>query len=266
MFGYKLGIIGAGNMSGAITSGIVRGKVLNPSDILVSDLNDTKLAALKEQGFGVTKDNKFLAAAAENILFAVKPQAFAEVAEEIKSVLKAQAVISIMAGIGTAKLAEYFGDKVKICRIMPNTPCMIGQGFCALTFIGYREEEKAFVYDIFDKLGETAELTEDKFDAVTAVSGSGPAYVYTFLDAIISGGTLKGLTLDESKRLAVSVFKGAAELAARSEKPLWELTQNVTSKGGTTEAALKVFESNDLKRIIRDGVVAAAERSEELGK
>ncbi|MDR3262702.1 MAG: pyrroline-5-carboxylate reductase [Clostridiales bacterium] len=265
MFKYKLGIIGAGNMSAAITKGILNGKVLKPGDVIISDIDTVKLEALKQVGFIVTADNAELAEFSENILFAIKPQSFADAAEYIKSKLKASFVISIMAGINTSKLIEAFGN-VKLCRIMPNTPCMIGKGISALTFVNCNAADKAFVFGIFDKLGEVIELSEKKFDAVTAVSGSGPAYVYTFLDAVIRGGMDKGLSLDEAKLLAVSVFKGAAELAAVSDKPLKDLIKNVTSKGGTTEAALKVFADGNLSKTLYDGVVAAADRSAELGK
>ncbi|MDR1905945.1 MAG: pyrroline-5-carboxylate reductase [Clostridiales bacterium] len=266
MFKYKLGIIGAGNMSGAITGGILSGGKISPKDIAVSDIDADKLTVLAKNGFNTTSDNKYVVKNSENILFAVKPQSFSRIAEEIRGDLKAEAVISIMAGIDTTKLSEYFGKDKKICRIMPNTPCVIGKGICALTFVNYDEKDKPFIFDIFGNLGETAELSEDKFDAVTAVSGSGPAYVYTFLDAVIKGGVINGLTAQEAKLLAISVFKGAAELAGLSDKPLSELIKNVTSKGGTTEAALNVFESKGLSGVITEGVNAAANRSKELGR
>ncbi|MDR2090751.1 MAG: pyrroline-5-carboxylate reductase [Clostridiales bacterium] len=265
-FQYILGIIGAGNMSGAITDGILRVGKLDPKRIIVGDIDAEKLDRLKKSGFAVTSDNKFLAENSQNVLFAVKPQVFESAANEIKSGIKAEAVLSVMAGVGTAKLAAFFANPIKICRVMPNTPCMIGKGICALTFAGYSDGEKKFVFDIFDALGETVELSEEKFDAVTAVSGSGPAYVYSFIDAVIKGGVEKGLTFGEAKKLTVSVFKGAAELAERSEKSLDELIKNVASKGGTTEAALKIFAERGVADGIREGVFAAAERSKELGK
>jgi pyrroline-5-carboxylate reductase len=268
-FQYDLGIIGAGNMSGAITDGILRSKILDPKRVVVSDTDAEKLDALKKFGFAVSADNVFLAKNSRNLLFAVKPQVFNAVASEIKDEIRADAVLSIMAGVGTAKIASALNAarlNIKICRVMPNTPCMIGKGICALTFVGYSDGEKSFVFDIFNALGETVELDEDKFDAVTAVSGSGPAYVYSFIDAVIKGGVENGLTFGEAKRLAVSVFKGASELAERSEQSLEVLIKNVASKGGTTEAALKVFAEKNLAEIIKDGVAAAAERSKELGK
>jgi pyrroline-5-carboxylate reductase len=268
-FQYDLGIIGAGNMSRAITDGILRGKILDAGRIIISDTDAEKLNEVKKRGFAVASDNKFLAKNSRNILFAIKPQVFDAVADEIKDDIRADAVLSIMAGIKTAKIAAALNAalmNIKICRIMPNTPCMIGKGICALTFVGYSDGEKGFVFGIFNALGETVELAESKFDAVTAVSGSGPAYVYSFLDAVIKGGVENGLTFGEAKRLAVSVFKGASELAGRSEQPLEILIKNVASKGGTTEAALKVFDQKGIIEAIKDGVSAAAKRSAELGK
>ncbi|MDR1939924.1 MAG: pyrroline-5-carboxylate reductase [Clostridiales bacterium] len=265
MFLYKLGIIGAGNMSNAITRGILAGGVLKPSEVIVSDIDAKKLEGLKAEGFAVTSDNGEAASRSKSLLFAVKPQCFKEAADGVRPCLAARSVISIMAGISTAALRQAFGDSVGLCRIMPNTPCVIGRGISALTFVNYSAADKAFVFDIFDKLGETVELPEEKFDAVTAVSGSGPAYVYTFLDAVIKGGVKNGLTEDEAKRLAVSVFKGAAELAALSDKPLDALIKDVTSKGGTTEAALNAFAKNGVADGITEGVSAAAARSKELG-
>jgi pyrroline-5-carboxylate reductase len=256
-------------MSGAITDGILRGKVLDAKRIIVSDTDVEKLDGFKKRGFAVTADNKFLAKNSRNILFAIKPQVFDAVVNEIKDDIRADAVLSIMAGVGTAKIAAALNTvllNIKICRVMPNTPCMIGKGICALTFVGYSEGEKSFVFDIFNALGETVELDEDKFDAVTGVSGSGPAYVYYLIDAVIKGGVENGLTFDESKRLTTSVFKGASELAEKSEQSLEVLIKNVASKGGTTEAALKVFAGKNVANSIKNGIAAAVKRSKELGK
>jgi pyrroline-5-carboxylate reductase len=266
-FQYTLGIIGAGNMSRAITDGILRGGSRAPGRIIVGDPDPEKLDGLKRQGFAVAADNKILARNSQNLLFAVKPQVFDAVADGIRNDLKSDAVLSVMAGVGTAKIASALNAaSVKLCRIMPNTPCVIGKGVCSLTFVGYSDEEKKFVFDIFNALGETIELSEEKFDAATAVGGSGPAYVYSFMDAVIKGGVEKGLTFEEAKKMTVSVFKGAAELAGTSERSLEALIKNVASKGGTTEAALKVFSEKNIASGIAEGVAAAAERSKELGK
>ncbi|MDR2046379.1 MAG: pyrroline-5-carboxylate reductase [Clostridiales bacterium] len=264
-FKYKLGIIGAGNMARAITGGIIRGKTLNPRGIIVSDIDADKLGGFKDAGFDVTADNKFLTENSQNVLFAIKPQTFKSAAAELADSLKAEAVLTIMAGIGIGAIKAAFGN-INVCRVMPNVPCLIGKGICALAFDGYKENEKDFVFGIFGALGETIELPEEKFDAVTAVSGSGPAYVYTFIDALIVGGVENGLTCEEARRLSISVFKGAAELAEKSDRDLDALIKNVASKGGTTEAALSVFDKTGVKDGIRQGVAAAAARARELGK
>jgi len=260
---YELGIIGAGNMATAIVNGILRAKRVAPENIIISDLSEERLSVMEGLGLGVTKDNGYVAENARSIILAVKPQVAMEVFGEIGSRMRASAVVSIMAGI-TMRAMESLGVN-KICRTMPNTPCMIGMGMTAVAFRGYEEEEKAFVFGIFDALGQTVEVDESKLDAVTAVSGSGPAYVYAMIKALAEAGEREGLGKDESLTLAKNTFMGASELALNSPSSLDELITAVKSPGGTTEAALNAF-GKELSETIAKGVEAATKRSKELSK
>ena len=259
---YKLGIIGAGNMSSAITKGILTSGVLSPEEIIVSDLSDEKLAAAAILGVHTTKDNVMLTASVEYLLFAVKPQSFPEIGALIKRA-DFPKVISIMAGITTATLRQTLGAD-KICRVMPNTPCMIASGMSALTFIGYDEEEKEFPRSVFASLGEVIELDESKFDAVTSVSGSGPAYAYMFAQGMIKGGMNGGLTYEEAKKLTLATLIGGARMIDLSDKDIDSLIDAVCSKGGTTIQAVAYYKIAGLVDIIAEGVDRCRARSVEM--
>ena len=259
---YKLGIVGAGNMSSAITKGILTNGVLEPQEIIVSDLSDEKLAQAKELGVAVTKDNVLLSKSVEYLLFAVKPQSFPDIAAELKQGF-APKVISIMAGVTVATLKEKLGAK-KICRVMPNTPCMIGSGMSALCFCGYDEEEKEFPLAVFSALGEIIELEEKKFDAVTSVSGSGPAYAYMFAQGMIKGGMNGGLSFEEAKKLTLATLIGGARMIGNSDKKIDDLIDAVCSKGGTTIQAVAYYRLAGLEETIAEGVDRCRARSVEM--
>ena len=149
---------------------------------------------------------------------------------------------------------------------MPNTPCMIGSGTCALCFENYETDEKEFVKELFSTCGAVLEIDEKLFDAVTSVSGSGPAYIYMFLNGMIQGGINGGLSESESKFLAINTMIGAAMLADQSDENLGVLTEKVCSKGGTTIEAVKIYRENHLEDLIVEGIKACRKRSEELSK
>lgn len=259
---YKLGIIGAGNMSSAITKGILSNGVLSPEQVIVSDLTEDRLSNARALGVAVTTDNASLVTSVEYLLFAVKPQSFPEIAEAIGGTFSAK-VISIMAGVTVRTLTEKLHVE-KVCRVMPNTPCMIGSGMAALCFSGYTEEEKAFPLSVFSSLGEIIELDEKKFDAVTSVSGSGPAYAYMFAEGMIRGGVNGGLTYEEAKKLTIATLIGGARMIQKSDKPIPELIDAVCSKGGTTIQAVNHYRLAGLEEIIEEGVDRCRARSVEM--
>lgn len=260
---FTLGIIGAGNMASAILGGILRGGLLKADRIAVSDRDGEKLAVMAQNGVFTTADNKEIAAESEYVMFAVKPQVAPAVFEEISSVLAANTVVSIMAGISISKLRSALGVR-NFARVMPNTPALVGEGMSAVAFSdGYRSQ---FVLDVFGSVGKVAELDEKLFDAVTSLSGSGPAYVYMFIKALIEGGVQGGLDYPTARLLAVETVRGAAKMVAASGgKSVDELIDAVCSKGGTTIQAVESYRADGLEDIVVKGMTKCRKRSEELG-
>lgn len=258
---FTLGIIGVGNMASAILGGILRGGLLPAGRIIVSDRDEEKLAVMAQNGVSVTSDNRAVASSCEYLMFAVKPQVAPAVFEEIAQSVSAGTVISIMAGVTVAKLRAALGERNYV-RVMPNTPALVGEGMSVIAFgEGGRSQ---FVLDVFASIGKVAELGEDKFDAVTSLSGSGPAYVYMFIKALIDGGVENGLDPDTAKLLAVQTVRGSAKMAGLSTKPITELIDAVCSKGGTTIQAVESFRQDGLEDIVKKGMAKCKKRSEEL--
>lgn len=260
---FKLGLIGAGNMASAIVSGTLKG-LLSPSDIIISDKDEAKLANFAKNGITTTTDNAMVATNSENILFAVKPQIAPLVFEDIKGKINAETIISIMAGINISTLEKNLGHH-NFVRVMPNTPAMLGEGMSALSFKG-DFKNKEFLFSLFNSFGKTVELDENLFDAVTSVSGSGPAYVYMFIKAMIDGGIDGGLSAETSKILTLQTIIGACKMVENSTKNIDELIEAVCSKGGTTIEAVNSFKGDDLNGIIRKGIAKCKRRSEELSR
>lgn len=259
---FTLGIIGAGNMASAILGGILKGGILKAEKIAVSDKDSEKLAIMAQNGVYVTHDNREIASESQYVIFAVKPQIAPVVFEEIKEVISAGTVVSIMAGISIAKLKNALGER-NYARIMPNTPALAGEGMSVVAFSeGYRSQ---FVLDVFASVGKVVELDESLFDAVTSLSGSGPAYVYMFIDALIAGGMEGGLDFATAKTLAVQTVRGAAKMVEISPRPIDDLVDAVCSKGGTTIQAVESFREDGLKDVIVKGMEKCRRRSEELG-
>lgn len=259
---FTLGIIGAGNMASAILGGILRGGLLRADRIAVSDPDPEKRTVMAQNGVYVTADNREVASSSEYLMFAVKPQASAAVFEEIAPVIAAGTVISIMAGVPVAKLRAALGERNYV-RVMPNTPALVGEGMSVIAFEeGGRSQ---FVADIFASVGKVAELDESKFDAVTSLSGSGPAYVYMFIEALMKGGIDGGLDPETAKLLAVQTVRGSAKMVSLSTRPVSELVDAVCSKGGTTIQAVDSFREDGLEDIVRKGMAKCKKRSEELG-
>jgi pyrroline-5-carboxylate reductase len=260
---FTLGIIGAGNMASAIVGGVLKRGLLSANEIVISDSDAEKLAHFAQSGVNVTTDNIYVGKNCDYILFAVKPQIAPAVLEQLAPTLRAQTVISIMAGVSIAKLERYLGKR-NYARIMPNTPALIGEGMAAVAFgKGFRSQ---FVLDIFNSLGKAVELDESLFDAVTSVSGSGPAYVYLFIKAMIDGGTDGGLDYQTSKTLTLQTVLGAAKMIENSDKQIDLLIDAVCSKGGTTIQAIDSFRADGLEDIVKKGMEKCRLRSEELGK
>ena len=257
---FKLGIIGCGNMANAIISGAK--EVLHGQSIAVFDPDNQKAQAFSDKfGAVIANNNEFLAKNSEYLLIAVKPQSFDAICNEL---IGSEYVISIMAGVKTSTILSKIPSLRGMTRIMPNAPAMVGKGMSAISFINSTEEDKKFVSEIFNSIGKTIFIDEDKLDAVTAISGSGPAYVYYFIKSMIDAGIKIGLTEDQSRILTFQTFDGASCFAQNSELSLEKLIDMVCSKGGTTIQAINSFKKVNTDQIIYDAIKKCFDRSKEL--
>lgn len=253
---YKLGFIGYGNMARAIIGGILRSGILEKSQIATADP-----ACKDANGIFCTADNDYVAGNCEYLILSVKPQVF----KSIDFKCTADCVISIMAGVDSKFIGEKLGMQGKVIRVMPNTPAQIGKGATAIAENTLEKKHNDFCRSVFESVSNVSVIPEEKFDAVTAVSGSGPAYAYYFAKAMIEGGVVNGLDKETSKKLTLDTIIGACEMIkANPDVPLGVLISNVCSKGGTTIEAVNVFEKNQMDKIVIDAMTACRKRSEEL--
>jgi pyrroline-5-carboxylate reductase len=265
----KISFIGGGNMATALIAGLA-GKVAAGGDIHVVDPSAAALDKLRAQ-YGVSTAPEIGAevGASDVIVLAVKPQQMRDVALRLESQLaRRPLVLSIAAGIRAADLSRWLGGYGAIVRTMPNTPALIGQGITGMVAMaGVSAAQREAADSILRAVGQTVWLdTEDLIDPVTAVSGSGPAYVFFFLEAMQQAASEMGLSGEQGRALALATFTGAAQLAAQSDEPPEVLRQRVTSKGGTTFAAITSMEAAGVKEAIVAAMKAAAARGRELGE
>lgn len=263
---YKLGVIGCGFMATSILRGVVLSDFLREKKIIVSDISEENLDKIHYLGVHTTTDNRFVAENSEFTLFAVKPQSFDEVIGSLNG-YRPEKVISIMAGVKKNIIKNAFGlGAVQVARCMPNLPCSIGSGAIGVDMTDFNKslDDTDFISNVFGSLGTVVSVDESKMDAVTGISGSGPAYVFMFIDSLIDAGVKHGLTKNEAKILAVQTVLGAAEMVQREEQSLSDLILRVCSKGGTTIEAVKVFEEKNFSGIISEAVKACVDRAKEL--
>jgi pyrroline-5-carboxylate reductase len=256
-------------MAEALIKGILTANLYPPENIFVSDIRPERLEFLvKEYGVQAAYSNTSLVAAVNILVLSVKPQSMTEALESIKDAFKTQTlVISIAAGVKVAKIAAALGEPA-IVRVMPNTPALIGEGASALYANEKAKPMLAKAVSIFSAVGRAVVVdNEDLIDAVTAVSGSGPAYYFLLMEEMIKAAGQLGLSDDVAKDLVLQTAKGAALLAVeadeKGETPA-ELRRKVTSPGGTTEAALRVFADGNLGPTIAAGIKRARDRGREL--
>jgi pyrroline-5-carboxylate reductase len=271
----KIAFIGGGNMAAALIAGLA-GKLVPGTNIHVVDPNPASLEKLaREHGVTVAAAAGAEVAGAEVIVLAVKPQSMREVTQQLLPSLQAaqQAgrtplLLSIAAGIRAADLSRWLGGYGAIVRTMPNTPALIGMGVTGMVASGGVSAQQRDAADqIMKAVGSTVWLdNEALIDPVTAVSGSGPAYVFYFIEAMQQAALEMGLTAEQGTQLAIATFTGAAQLAAQSPDPVSVLRERVTSKGGTTYAALTSMEEDGVKAAIVKALHAAAARGKELGE
>jgi pyrroline-5-carboxylate reductase len=264
----KMAFIGGGNMGEAILSALLERKLSTPAGICVSDISRERRDYLKERyGVAVTESNREAVRKKDIIVLAVKPQNMPEVMAGLKGCLESvQLVLSIAAGVRISTLCQGLGHK-RVVRSMPNTPAQIGLGISGWT--ATREvsgEQKEWARTVLGAMGGEVYFDNEKYlDMVTAVSGSGPAYFFLFAEALTDAAVNIGIPRGEAEALVSQTMLGSAHLMQKSGKTPAELRRNVTSKGGTTERALKVFEEGGFARLVTDAVRAAYDRAKELG-
>lgn len=264
----KVVFVGAGNMAEAIVSGMVAAEFCAPEKIVLTDIRPERLADLEsEYGVSTSTDNSVVKNA-EIVVLAVKPQVMDEVLQTIAPVLRKETlVISIAAGIPSSKIETALGEGVRVVRVMPNTPALIGQGASALAAGSLADEADLEVAEaILSCVGLTVRVQESQIDAVTALSGSGPAYVFYLLEAMLNAAREMGLETETARALALQTVEGASRLMKDSGEEAAELRAKVTSKGGTTEAAIRSMEESGVKEAIVKALKAAQARSVELSK
>ena len=264
----KIVFLGGGNMANALIGGMVKqGFVAGDIDV-IDPGTEARARLAATYAVNCHESAKTVPAAPDILVLAVKPQQMKDAVAPLVGKLGNALVISIAAGLDMAALSRWLGGHRQIVRCMPNTPALIGAGItglCALPEVS--TEQRAAADRVLRAVGTTVWIDEEaKIDGVTAISGSGPAYVFLFIEALQQAAAELGFTPEQGRQLAIETVQGAAALAAQSTEPASTLRERVTSKGGTTEAALKVMAERGVREGIVAGCHAAAARGSELGK
>ena len=265
----KLGFIGCGNMAQAMMTGIIKNQVVAAEEIIASDASVEKIKEVQEKfGIAVTEDNNTTAAESDILILSVKPQVYGKVIKEIKGdIRKNQLIVTIAAGMGMEQVERQFGQEVKIVRVMPNTPALVGEGMsgmCCNEYVERSEFEK--VIHIFQSFGKVEEVTENLMDAVVGVSGSSPAYVYMFIEALADAAVMQGIPRDKAYTFAAQSVYGSAKMVLETGKHPGVLKDAVCSPAGTTIEAVRVLEEKGMRSAVIEAVNSASEKSKEMGK
>ncbi len=276
----KIAFIGAGNMAEAMIGAILRAGLRQPEDIVISDTNTERIEKLtRVYGLAAASSNAEAVEASDIVVLAVKPQRIDTVLAELagagcfENISSRKLLVSVAAGIPLARVEQfiYAGRSgremayMPLIRVMPNTPALVGAGMSGLCANNYAtQEDLDAARSIFSSMGEVLVFGEEKMDAVTAVSGSGPAYGFYLIEAMTEAGERLGLAREEASKLARGAISGAVSLIEQTNQDPQDLRSKVTSPGGTTEAAITLLEANQVKDSIIEAVLAAARRSREL--
>ena len=269
MLKEKIGFIGGGKMGEALINGILRAGLSSSDKIMVSDVDKKRLQILeKEAGIKTTQDNKKITSDSDIIILAVKPNMIGSVLDELNSEITSKhLIISIAAGIPLSFIESSLNKGCRAIRVMPNTPCLVGE-----TAAGYVLGKKAtrndgkLVGQLLDAVGKSFLLDEKYLDAVTGLSGSGPAFIYVVIEALADGGVKMGLPRDVAITLAAQTAFGAAKMVLESGTHIGQLRDSVTSPGGTTIEGLHALEKGGIRNALIDAVETATKKSKSLGK
>lgn len=265
--GLKIGFIGGGAMAGAMLTRLSGGGAVAAGDLYVSDVSRERLELLKESlNINTVYNNTDVVRLADVIILAVKPGVVLSVLREAAGSLKpGQTIISIAAGVSTASLESAAGENAAVVRVMPNTPALVGEAACAVcpgSKAGKKDMERALA--VFNAVGRAVEVPESMMDAVTGLSGSGPAYMFVILEALADAGVRMGLPRNVASLLAAQTMLGSARMMLESGQHPGQLKDMVTTPGGTTIEGLYALESNGLRAALMEAVEAATVRSREI--
>jgi pyrroline-5-carboxylate reductase len=264
-----IAILGIGNMGSALMKGIINAKLTPPKKIIAYDIDLPRLQAIAaEWKIRIAADLSAAAEISEILLLCVKPQTLASVLQTIKPVIRPDhLVISIVAGVRIEFIQQMLGTELGIVRAMPNIAATVDEGAAALAYGEHvSAEQQEIAKSIFEAVGDAVVVPEDQLDAVTGLSGSGPAYIYMVIESLIDGGVKMGLSRDIATKLAIQTVLGSAKLAKTSRLHPAILRDQVTTPGGTTINAIHELESHGLRAMLINAVVTATERSKELSK
>lgn len=264
-----IGFIGCGNMGGAMIGGIIKAGLSSPDDIMVGDLNEKSLEACAEKyGIKTTTDNNEVAKASDILILSIKPNLYPVVIEQIKDKVKENLiVVTIAAGKAISGTEEAFGRKLKVVRVMPNTPALVGEGMAALCPNEVvTKEEIGGIVSIFESFGKAEIVPEKLMDAVTSVSGSSPAYVYMFIEAMADAAVLDGMPRAQAYKFAAQSVLGSAKMVLETGMHPGALKDMVCSPGGTTIEAVEVLEEKGLRAAVMAAMKSCTKKSKEMSK
>lgn len=262
----RIGFLGCGNMGTGILAGMIRKRIAGPADIRVYDVMAGKSAVIKKKfKINLSPSIGDLVTSSDIVILAIKPQDLSSAGREIRPRLKARhLVVSILAGVSIGRIQRDLGAGVRVVRAMPNLGATVGEAVTAVT--ASRKSDLKIGSEIFSGCGTVLNLPEKYFDAVTALSGSGPAYFFYLIELLEQEAVRHGLSGKDARLLVKQTAKGAALLAWNSEEPASILRQRVTSKGGTTEAALNTLQQGNFPRLFRRAISDAVKRAKKLGR
>ncbi|MFA5264441.1 MAG: pyrroline-5-carboxylate reductase [Opitutaceae bacterium] len=264
----KIAFVGAGRMASALVGGLLASGAARPSDLAcIGGDDDTAKVLASQTGITAAGSLDALLAGADAVVLACKPQQLSGLDARLAKLTEGKLLISILAGKRIARLHQTFSGVRNLVRAMPNTPGQIGAGITGWASLSPLASDDRMIVDaVLKALGRAVKVDEPQLDAVTGLSGSGPAYVFEFAAALRDAGVAAGLSLETSYQLAVETILGSAKLMAKSSLDAEELRNQVTSPNGTTFAGLKRMEARDFRGIVRETVLAATARSEELSR
>lgn len=253
-------------MAQALIGGMLKRKVILSDRIAASDVKPERLTLLKEKtGISISSRNISVLESSDIVVLAIKPQIAQTVLEEISHQTQNKVIVSIVAGLPTIAIQNILGDKTAIVRVMPNTPALVGEAMTALVFNEHvSPKDRKLVQTMFESVGQVVEVEEEQLNAITAVSGSGPAYIFQLAEDMIVAAVRAGLSESLAHVLVTQTIIGAGMMLKTNEHSAQELRINVTSPGGTTEAGLRIMHAKGFSEIIASAIEAAKVRAEEL--